>query len=184
MQKSHCLIAYLPSFTFYTNKATMRGKDILWPCTSEYSIAGAWNDSFTEQLSKKKNSLPPLESLKGINTLLLGIASATSVLQKGTLYWNKGHGALITCHLKYVPLQHVNAQIKIVGKLTASFASSCNIRTQIFWGVHSSHQTHHPTILQYNHRLLLQPCSELSYVLSTAYTNGRKFSEILKTTQE
>lgn len=145
--ESHCLIAYLPSFKFYTNKATMRGKDILSSWTSKYSIAGAWNDSFAEKLFKKKIVYHHLKVRKGISILLLGIASVTSVLHKGTSLCHKGHAALTTCHLKYVPLQQVNVQIKIVGKLTASFAGSCNITTQIFWGVHSSHQTHLPITL-------------------------------------
>lgn len=35
------LLHYLPSFTSYTNKATMTGEDIHSPCTYEYLIAGA-----------------------------------------------------------------------------------------------------------------------------------------------
>lgn len=48
----------------------MTGEDTQLPSTSEYLIAGAWNDSFKEQHLKDKNVYHHLKCQKGINILL------------------------------------------------------------------------------------------------------------------
>lgn len=140
-------------------------EDIHSPCTSEYLIAGAWNDSFREQHSSggKKKVYHDLE--RDYYLGFLGIASVTSVLHKGTSPWHKGHAALTSSHLKYVPVKQVNMKAVIVAKLTASSAGSSNKKAQL----PSNTPPYHTTTWE-----CFYDCAQNHTVLITLYTKGRK----------